>query len=148
MFTMANQSMFKLGGNLLKKLILYFRCAFIIVILSFIIFATRDFNLTYSTANNDNPDELYRRDNSIDLLVYNDTAYVNATDFDWVAGLELKRDIKLGEIKRTKVTKKFSNFDATMLEVGTEVFSVLGRDDFAFVYIDNILVPYYALVEG
>ncbi|MDF2944610.1 MAG: hypothetical protein K0S01_3468 [Herbinix sp.] len=134
----------------MKKLILYFCSVIIVVILitGIIIFATRDFNLTNNTANNDNPEVLYKRDNSIDLLVYNDTAYVNATDIYWVSELELKSDIKLGEIKRTNVTKKFKDFDATVLEVGTEVYSVLGRGDFVLVNIDGTLVSYYALVEG
>jgi len=133
----------------MKKFIFYFCSVSIVVLLiSCIIIAARDFKLTDSTAYNDNPDVLYEQDNSIDLLVYNETAYVNATDIDWVTELELKSEIKLGKIKRTHVTKNFKNFDATVLEVGTAVFSVSGRDDFVFVNINNILVPYYVFVEG
>jgi hypothetical protein len=103
---------------------------------------------SHTTADNDSPEELYKQDNSIDLLVYNGTAYVNASDLDWVMELELTAGEKLGEIGRTKVTKDFEGFDATVLETGTEVYSVKDRDDFVLVMIDNKLVPYYAYVEG
>ena len=101
-----------------------------------------------STANNASPEELYKQDNTIDFLVYNDTAYVNATNIDWVLNLELTKNDKLGEILSTNVIKKFKDFDATILEVGVEVYSVLDRDDFVLVSIDNKMVPYYAYVEG
>ena len=37
-----------------------------------------------STADNADPSVLYKQDNSIDLLVYKDIAYVNAAELDWV----------------------------------------------------------------
>lgn len=101
-----------------------------------------------STENNASPKALYQQDKSIDFLVYNETAFVNASNLDWVTELELKSNEKLGEIKRTDVKKKFKDFDATILEVGTEFYSVSGRDDFVMVFIDNVMVPYYAYVEG
>lgn len=101
-----------------------------------------------STANNASPEVLYKQDNSIDFLVYNDTAYVNATNLDWVSELELKCNEKLGVIQRTNISKKYKDFDATTLKVDTEVYSVIERDDFVLVSIDNRLIPYYAYVEG
>lgn len=132
----------------MKKKILHFSCAiFVILLISIIAFASKA-SKSSNTANNDNPDVLYRQDHSIDLLVYNDTAYVNATDIDWVTELELKSNKKLGEIERTSVTRKFRNYDATILEVGTEIFSVIGRNDIVLVSIDKVMVPYFAFVEG
>ena len=49
---------------------------------------------------------------------------------------------------RTGVTKRFKNFDATILEIETEVYSVIGRDDIVLVLIDEKWIPYYAYVEG
>lgn len=101
-----------------------------------------------STADNADPSVLYKQDNSIDLFVYNEIAYVNAAELDWVTELELRSKEKLGEIKRTGITKKFKDFDATVIEVGTEAYSVFERDDFVLVSIQNRMVPYYAYVEG
>lgn len=101
-----------------------------------------------STANNSSPAELYKQDNSIDFIVYNKTAYVNASNLDWVKELNLESNKKLGEIERTGVFKKFIDYDATLLEVGTEFYSVIDRDDFVLVITDNKMVPYYAYVEG
>lgn len=102
----------------------------------------------HSTADNASPEALYQQDQSIDFLVYNDIAYVNAADLDWVADLKLTSSEKIGEIKRTNVTKKYKDLDATILEVGTEFYSVTGRDDFVLVSVNHELVPYYAYVEG
>ncbi len=101
-----------------------------------------------ATKDNTSPENLYKEDSSIDLLVYNNTAYVNAEYLDWVNELELESDEKLGTIKRTGVTKGFKDFDATILEVETEVYSVLGRGDIVMVLIDEKSIPYYAYVEG
>ena len=101
-----------------------------------------------STAENASPETLYKHDKSIDLLVYNNIAYVNATDIDWAKELELTGDEILGEIQRTGIKKKFKDFDATVLAEGTEVYSVIERADFVLAYVDNKMVPYYAYVEG
>jgi hypothetical protein len=101
-----------------------------------------------TTTDSAKPEVLYKQDNSIDLLVYNGTAYVNASKLDWIDELELKQDKKLGEIERNGITKKFKDFDATLLKVGTEIYSVLDRDDFVLVAVDHTMVPYYAYREG
>jgi len=41
-----------------------------------------------STDENASPETLYKNDNSIDMLIYNDRAYVNAQNLDWVSELE------------------------------------------------------------
>jgi hypothetical protein len=101
-----------------------------------------------STKDNASPQNLYKEDSSIDFLVYNNTAYVNAEYLDWVNELELNRDGKIGTIKRTGVTKGFKDFDATILETETEVYSIFGRDDIVLISINEKWIPYYAYVEG
>jgi len=101
-----------------------------------------------STKDSASPENLYKDDNSIDFLVYNDTAYVNAEYLDWVNELALESDEKIGIIMRTSVTKGFKDFDATILQAKTEVYSVFGRDDIVLVLIDEKWIPYYAYVEG
>jgi len=60
----------------------------------------------------------------------------------------LKKDTKLGVIERTNVTKQFKDFDATLLDTGTEIYSVLGRKDIVLVNINNMMIPYLKQVEG
>ena len=103
---------------------------------------------TISTKDNSSPDTLYKKDNEIDLFVYENTAFVNAATTDWVTELDLKQDKKLGEIKRTNISKKFKDFDATYLDVGTEVYSAVGRHDILLVNINNMMIPYLRYVEG
>lgn len=141
----------------MKKLILYFGSAVLVVLLIILVitFTSSNNALTSgikenanSTADHDSPEALYKHDKSIDLLIYKETAYVNAAKLDWVAELELERNEKLGEIERTGVKRKFKNFDATILETGIEIYSAIGREDFVLVEIDNKMLPYYAYVEG
>ena len=56
---------------------------------------------TASTAENASPEALYSADRDIDLFVYEDTAYVNAMDVDWVGELSLAKGEALGEIGRS-----------------------------------------------
>ncbi|MHB8129203.1 MAG: hypothetical protein ACYDEX_09415 [Mobilitalea sp.] len=123
----------------MKKIFKYILIGAFIVLLS---------GCSSSTKDNASPENLYKENRSIDLLVYQDTAYVNAEFLDWVNELELESDEKLGSIMRTGVTKRFKDFDATILEIETEVYSVIGRDDIVFVLIDEKWIPYYAYVEG
>ncbi len=102
----------------------------------------------HSTSDNSSAEALLKKDNDTDLLVYKKVAYVNAVTVDWVSELHLESDKKLGDIKRTNVTKQFQDFDATLLDVGTEVYSAKGRADIVLADINNMLVPYLAYVEG
>jgi len=94
------------------------------------------------------PDTMYRNDNSIDMLVYDGKAFVNAADYDWVADLELSPGQQLGTIKRTDVTRNFKDFDATKIETGVIIYAAVERGDFVLADIDGSFVPYYAWVEG
>jgi len=134
----------------MKKLIRHFFCVITLVVFvtGMIACTTKSMKTASNTADNDRPDALYKQDNEIDLLVYNDTAYVNAATIDWVTNLELKKDTKLGIIERTNVTKEFKNFDATFLDKGTEIYSVVGRKDIVLVNINNMMIPYLAELEG
>lgn len=102
----------------------------------------------HNTADNDNPEVLYQKDPDIDMLVYERTAYVNAANNEWVVALDLKKGQKVGEIKRTNVTKNYKDFDATFLDKGTEIYSVSDRKDILLVNINNKLIPYLIFVEG
>lgn len=118
------------------------------LLLSMFLIALSLTSCSRSTIENASPEKLYKQDNSIDLLVYNDIAFVNASDIDWVKDLELTGSEVIGKILRTNVTKGFEDFDATIIEVGTEVYSILERDDFVIVYWNDSWIPYYAYVEG
>ena len=78
---------------------------------------------TASTAENASPEALYSADRDIDLFVYEDTAYVNAMDVDWVGELSLAKGEALGEIGRSGVTDDFQDWDATVLTEGTVIYS-------------------------
>lgn len=132
----------------MKKVILYFCSVLWILIIASGMVACSGKELTSKTSGNATPDSLYKQDNEIDLFVYQDTAYVNAVTVDWVTELELKQDKKLGEIERTNVIKKFKDYDATLLDKGTEIYSVSGRKDIILANINNMMIPYLAFVEG
>lgn len=96
------------------------------------------------------PQSLYDNNKSIDFLVYKGSAYVNAKDIEWIQEIDIDSGEKLGEIKRTSVTKNFKDYDATVLPVGTEIYSVSGAQsgDMILVLIDDAPVIYYAYREG
>lgn len=101
-----------------------------------------------TTAFNASPENIYADNNKVDFIVYNDTAYVNSGDVNWIKDLNLKCENELGSIRRTKVTKNYKNYDATILKIGTKIYSVTGREDIILVLINNEYIPYYAYVEG
>ena len=63
------------------------------------------------------PENLYSTDNTIDMFVYQETAYVNAEDTDWVAEQEFVQGAMAGKIKNSGVTQEFQDWDATILPV-------------------------------
>lgn len=101
-----------------------------------------------STKNNSSPEMLYKNNNSIDFLVYQDTAFVNASDSDWIQELELPPEKELGVIQRTNIQKNYKDFDATKLAEGTKIYSVKARKDILLVLINEEYIPYYQYVEG
>ena len=68
------------------------------------------------------PENLYSTDNTIDMFVYQETAYVNAEDTDWVVEQEFVKGAMAGKIKNSGVTQEFQDWDATILPVDTEIY--------------------------
>lgn len=101
-----------------------------------------------STSDNASPGQLYKEDPEIDLFVYEKTAYVNAVTNDWVMELELEKGEVLGRIKRTNIKSRFKEFDATLLDPNTIIYTVPERNDILLVEINHMLVPYLAYREG
>ncbi len=93
------------------------------------------------------PENLYRNDNSIDMFVYQETAYVNAKDTDWVAEQKFIKGDMAGKIKNSGATKEFQDWDATILPVGTEIFET-DNSEILLASCGEELVPYLKYVEG
>lgn len=93
------------------------------------------------------PQYLYNENPSIDMFVYEDTAFENASDIDWVAELELTKDRLLGTIKETEVSKDFKDWDATVLGVGSSIYKS-ERSDILLVESNGLIIPYLKIVEG
>jgi len=117
---------------------------FIILLFAVILFA----NLPQSTKNNMRPDVLYKKDNTIDMIIYNKSAYVNAQELDWVTQLALEMNYCIGTVKRSDIKRNFKDFDATVLPKDTKIYTVIGRSDFLLAETENGLVPYYLWSEG
>lgn len=100
-----------------------------------------------STQKNAAPKNLYHSDPEIDMIIYKDTAYVNAAKLDWIQEEDLTEVTLLGTVERTAVEKGFRDFDATKVSIGTEIFST-AREDIIVIFLDGIPVPYYRYVEG
>ena len=94
------------------------------------------------------PDTLYRQNRDIDLFVYEDAAYVRASDIQWVQELTLTPDALLGDIQRTDVTKGFQDFDATQLPEETQIYSTKERGELLLAAVDGQYIPYLRYVEG
>ncbi len=101
-----------------------------------------------STINNASADTLYKNDTSIDLFVYQNTAFVKADQIEWILQLKLTPNNLLGSIQRNNIKKNFSNFDATILEVGTKIYSTLERDDIVLILVNGEYIPYFNYIEG
>lgn len=93
------------------------------------------------------PEQLYSGNHSIDMFVYEDTAYVNASDVDWVKNETFERGKYIGKIKNSEASKDFKNWDATVLPVGTEIFES-GHTQILLVKLEEKLIPYLKYVEG
>lgn len=95
----------------------------------------------------DEPENLYAQNNDIDMFVYEDTAYVNSKDTDWVQKKEFEQGERIGEIKRREITEDFQDWDSTVLPEGTVVYQ---SDDPTILLADweGELIPYLKYVEG
>lgn len=101
-----------------------------------------------STINNASADTLYKNDTSIDLFVYQNTAFVKADQIEWILQLKLTPNNLLGSIQRNNIKKNFSNFDATILEVRAKIYSTLERDDIVLILVNGEYIPYFNYIEG
>ena len=102
---------------------------------------------TASTAGNASPEALYSADRDIDLFVYEDTAYVNALDVDWVGELSLAKGEALGEIGRSGITDDFQEWDATVLPEGTVIYES-GESQVLLAETEEALISYLKYTEG
>lgn len=93
------------------------------------------------------PETLFQNNPVIDLFVYDDTAYVNAADLDWVSGLELKAENLLGTITRTHVAEEFQDWDATVLAEDCEIYKT-EQGDILLAAQGDVYIPYLKWVEG
>lgn len=93
------------------------------------------------------PENLYSTDNTIDMFVYQETAYVNAEDTDWVAEQEFVQGAMAGKIKNSGVTQEFQDWDATILPVDTEIYETEDAQ-ILLAFCGEELIPYLKYVEG
>lgn len=93
------------------------------------------------------PEQLYSDDHSIDMFVYEDAAYVNVTDVDWVKNETFEKDKYIGKISNTGVTNDFNNWDATLLAIGTESYES-DNNQILLASLGEKFVPYMKYVEG
>jgi len=99
------------------------------------------------TTSNPTPEQVYSDDNNVDMFVYEDIVYINATDVDWVKSETFDKGDMLGEIRDSGITSDFDNWDATVLPVGTEIYE---SDDSQILLasLGEQLIPYLKWVEG
>jgi hypothetical protein len=101
-----------------------------------------------STADNASPEAVLKNNAQADFFIMNSTAYINAVDVDWVKGLTFNAGRLLGTIKNNGVKKKFKDWDATILDIGTEIYKAEDRNDIVLVETGNTYLPYLKYVEG
>lgn len=101
-----------------------------------------------SAGDSTDPAALYRQNHAIDLFVYEDAAYVRASDIQWVQELVLTPDVLLGEIQRSGVTKRFQDFDSTQLQEQTQIYAAKERGELILAAVDEQYIPYLRYVEG
>ena len=92
-------------------------------------------------------ENLYSTDNTIDMFVYQETAYVNAEDIQWVAEQEFVQGAMAGKIKNSGVTQEFQDWDATILPVDTEIYETEDAQ-ILLAFCGEELIPYLKYVEG
>ena len=93
------------------------------------------------------PEQLYSNNHSIDMFVYEDVAYVNVTDVDWVKSETIERGKYIGKISNSGITNDFNNWDATVLPAGTEIYES-DNTEILLASLGKKFVPYMKYVEG
>lgn len=93
------------------------------------------------------PETLYLNDSAIDMFVYEDTAFVNAEDVDWVTEQDLTAGELVGTIEETDADGDFEDWDAIVLPEGTKIYET---DDAQIMLAEceGEFVPYLKYVEG
>ena len=99
------------------------------------------------TTSDPTPEQVYSEDNSVDMFVYEDIVYKNATDVDWVKSEMFDKGDMLGEIRASGIISDFENWNATVLPVGTEIYE---SDDSQILLasLGEQLITYLKWVEG
>ena len=108
---------------------------------------------SFSASTEVTPETLYADNQDIDMFVYKDTAWVNASNVDWGTELQPEAVSQIGEVKKGGVTKDFRDWDATVLKAGTAVYSCQDKDgtertDLLLVEERGNFTPYLKYVEG
>lgn len=93
------------------------------------------------------PETLYLNNSAIDMFVYEDTAFVNAEDVDWVTEQDLTAGELVGTIEETDADGDFEDWDAIVLPEGTKIYET---DDAQIMLAEceGEFVPYLKYVEG
>lgn len=104
-------------------------------------------NITNDSSKSTEPEYLYSENPNIDMFVYQDIAFVNASNIDWVAKLDLTKGDLLGTIEDTGVSKKFKDWDATLLDIGSNIYKS-EQSDILLVESNGLMVPYLKIIEG
>jgi hypothetical protein len=97
---------------------------------------------------NSSPQAVLRNNPKADFFIMDKTVYICAADIDWVKELALKDGEVLGKVNKTGVKKNFKDWNATRLEVNTEIHELEGREDIVLVKIQDKYIPYLQYVEG
>lgn len=120
---------------------------FAIILLSMVIFTSCQMTEESVSSQSTMPNELYEKDNDIDMFVYEDVAYINSSDIDWIQEKTFRKGELAGKIKESDVTEDFQNWDSTVLAQGTEIY----KSDDSMILLaecENELIPYLKYVEG
>ena len=104
-------------------------------------------NITNDSSKSTQPQYLYSENPSIDMFVYQDIAFVNASDIDWVTELDLTKGDLFWTIEDTGVSKKFKGWDATPLDIGSNIYES-EQSDILLVESNGLMIPYLKIVEG
>lgn len=103
---------------------------------------------TLSTKNNASPKKILQNNPEADFLIVDNIVYLNAADVIWIKELTLEVGGLLGKIERTHVKENFTNWDATILDVNTEIYQVAQRNDILLAKVGTEFIPYLKFIEG
>lgn len=93
------------------------------------------------------PEQVYSDNHSIDMFVYEDAAYINATDIDWIKNETFEKGKYIGKINNSGVKNDFKNWDATVLPAETEIYES-NNTEILLSRHGKTFVPYLKYVEG